>query len=102
LITSKEGTLGTATVESLREAVRGEVIRPDDAGYDDLRRVFNAMIDRRPAFVVRCNDTGDVVAAVHFARENELDLAIRGGGHSVPGFGTADDAVVVDLWGCET
>lgn len=87
------------TAESLRESVRGEVIAPDEEGYQDARRVFNAMIDRRPAFVVRCADTADVVAAVAFARENELDLAVRGGGHSVPGFGTADDAVVIDLSG---
>jgi FAD/FMN-containing dehydrogenase len=91
--------VGATTVESLRESVRGEVIGPDDGGYEDARRVFNAMIDRRPAFVVRCTGTGDVVAAVDFARENELDLAIRGGGHSVPGFGTSDDAVVIDLSG---
>jgi FAD/FMN-containing dehydrogenase len=91
--------MGTTTVEGLRANVRGDVIGPDDAGYEEARHVFNAMIDRRPAFVVRCNGTGDVVAAVGFARENDLDLAIRGGGHSVPGFGTADDAVVVDLSG---
>ena len=88
--------MGTMTVESLRAGVRGQVIGPDDEGYEDARRVFNAMIDRRPAFVVRCASADDVVAAVHFARENELDLPVRGGGHSVPGFGTADDAVVID------
>lgn len=91
--------MSATTIEGLRESVRGDVIGPNDEGYEDARRVFNAMIDRRPAFVVRCTGTSDVVAAVTFARENELDLAIRGGGHSVPGFGTSDDAVVVDLSG---
>ncbi len=91
--------MGVVTVESLRERVRGEVITPSDGGYEEARKVFNAMIDRRPSMVVRCTSTDDVVAAVNFARENELDLAVRGGGHSVPGFGTADDAVVVDLAG---
>jgi FAD/FMN-containing dehydrogenase len=89
----------TSTIEGLRESVRGEVIAPGDESYEDARGVFNAMIDRRPAFVVRCSNTEDVIAAVNFARENELDLAVRGGGHSVPGFGTADDAVVIDLSG---
>ena len=87
------------TIDGLSERVRGEVITPDDAGYEEARKVFNAMIDRRPSVVVRCTSTEDVVAAVNYARENELDLAVRGGGHSVPGFGTADDAVVVDLSG---
>jgi FAD/FMN-containing dehydrogenase len=87
------------TTEQLSERISGEVITPSDAGYDEACKVFNAMIDRRPSVVVRCTSADDVVAAVNFARENELDLAVRGGGHSVPGFGTADDAVVVDLAG---
>jgi len=85
------------TIEQLRERVRGEVITPGDEGYEQVRKVFNAMIDRRPRVVVRCADAGDVMASVDFARENRLDLAVRGGGHSVPGFGTCDDGVVVDL-----
>ena len=89
--------MSAQTVEQLREQVGGEVIAPGDDGYEDARRVLNAMIDRRPAAVVRCAQTADVVAAVDFARENQLDLAVRGGGHSVPGFGTVDDGVVVDL-----
>ncbi|TMC09170.1 MAG: FAD-binding oxidoreductase [Chloroflexi bacterium] len=81
----------------LREQVRGEVIEPADDGYEEARHVYNAMIDKRPAVVVRAVNAGDVMAAVSFARENGLPVAIRGGGHSVPGFGTWDDAVVVDL-----
>jgi FAD/FMN-containing dehydrogenase len=86
-----------SSVDQLREAVRGEVIAPDDDGYDSARRVYNAMIDRRPAVVVRPANTADVMAAVRCAGENDLPVAARGGSHSVPGFGTADDAVVVDL-----
>jgi FAD/FMN-containing dehydrogenase len=86
-------------IDQLREQVRGAVITPDDEGYEQTRRVYNAMIDRRPAAVVRCANAGDVVAAVNFAREHQLDLAVRGGEHSVPGFGTCDGGVVVDLSG---
>src|SRR5207244_1966562 len=85
------------TIDELRERARGEVITKQDAGYDEARTVYNAMIDKRPQVVVRCVDVGDVIACVDYARENELDLSIRGGGHSVPGFGTNDGGVVIDL-----
>ncbi|MGQ0796296.1 MAG: FAD-binding oxidoreductase [Methanobacteriota archaeon] len=84
-------------VVELKGRVRGDVILPRDAGYDEARRVYNARIDRRPAAVVRCAGVADVIAAVKAARAADLAVAVRGGGHSVPGFGTADDAVVVDL-----
>jgi FAD/FMN-containing dehydrogenase len=87
------------SIDQLRERVSGTVITPADDGYDDARTVYNAMIDKRPAVVVGAQGSDDVVAAVDFARESGLPVAIRGGGHSVPGFGTIDDGVVVDLSG---
>jgi FAD/FMN-containing dehydrogenase len=91
--------MGSVSVADLREQLRGQVLTPDDEGYEDARKVYNAMIDRRPAAVVRPANAGDVIAAVNFARENDLDLSIRGGAHSVPGFGTVDDGVVIDFSG---
>lgn len=87
------------SIEELRAQAHGQVVTPEDEGYEEARTVYNAMIDRRPRAVVRCVDTDDIVAAVNFARDNGLALAIRGGGHSVPGFGTVDDGVVADLSG---
>ena len=86
-----------ATIDDLRAEVRGAVVTPGDDGYDEARAVYNAMHDRRPAAVVRCADAADVIAAVRYARDHSLDLAVRAGGHSVPGFGTCDDGIVVDL-----
>jgi FAD/FMN-containing dehydrogenase len=93
--------MSVQTIDGLRSRLRGEVITESDEGYEDARKVFNAMIDRRPAAVVRCSETADVAAAVDFARENELDVAVRGGGHSVPGFGTVDGGIVIDLAGMQ-
>ncbi|HEV3309675.1 MAG TPA: FAD-binding oxidoreductase [Chloroflexota bacterium] len=93
------GTISSPTLEQLRERVGGSVISPDDAEYDEARKVLNGMIDRRPGAVVRCTGTNDVVAAVNYARDKGIDVAIRGGAHSVPGFGTCDGGVVIDLSG---
>ncbi|MFB6726243.1 FAD-binding oxidoreductase [Kribbella sp. NPDC056345] len=88
-----------STIENMRERVRGQIFTAGDDGYDDARRVYNAMHDKRPQVVVRCENAGDVMAAVDYARTNELELAVRGGSHSVPGFGTVDGGVVIDLSG---
>lgn len=84
-------------MDSLRSSVKGSVVEEGDDGYDEARIVYNAMIDRRPAAVVRCQDAADVAAVVRAAAEDGSGLAVRGGGHSVPGFGTADGALVADL-----
>ena len=85
------------TIEALTASVRGRVITRSDSDYDEARAVYNAMHDRRPIAVVRCVDAADVMAAVTAARDGGLDLAVRGGGHSVPGFGTVDGGLVIDL-----
>ena len=89
--------MATATPAQLGERLKGQAITPEDTGYDDARRVYNAMIDRRPRVIVRPTDADDVVTAVQFAAQNDLPIAVRGGSHSVPGFGTGDDAVVIDM-----
>jgi FAD binding domain/Berberine and berberine like len=86
-----------ADIDALREKFRGPVITADDDGYDEARRVYNGMHDRRPKVLVQAVDEADVIAAVRFARESDLELAVRGGGHSVPGYGTCDDGLVLDL-----
>ncbi len=87
----------TLTIDKLREQVRGDVIAAEDERYEAARKVMNGMIDKRPEVIVRPVNAGDVITAVNFAREGHLDLAVRGGGHSVPGFGTVDKGVVIDL-----
>ncbi|GHE59750.1 FAD-binding oxidoreductase [Streptomyces capitiformicae] len=86
----------TALVE-LREDLRGDVLAPWDPGYDDARTVFNAMIDRHPAVIAQCETEPDVVRAVRFARDLDLKIAVRGGGHSVAGMALNDNGLVIDL-----
>jgi FAD/FMN-containing dehydrogenase len=89
--------LDSSDIDNLRELLRGTLVRPGDESYDEARRVYNAMHDRRPALIVKAAGVADVIAAVNFAREQSLALAVRGGGHSVPGFGTCDGGLVLDL-----
>ncbi|WP_175407780.1 FAD-binding oxidoreductase [Streptomyces sp. TRM64462] len=87
----------TPDLAPLRDAVHGDVIDPSDPRYDEVRRVYNAMHDRRPAVVVRAVDAADAIAAVTFARDQHLPLAVRGGSHAAAGYGTCDDGLVLDL-----
>src|SRR3712207_1040746 len=98
-MTTEMTTLPAATtnLERLRDSIRGPVIDPDDEGYDAARAIWNGAIDRRPACVARCTGVADVVAAVGFARERELAVAVRSGGHGVGGHALCDDGLVIDL-----
>jgi FAD/FMN-containing dehydrogenase len=90
--------LGEATVQELRETIHGSVLRPGDEGYAEASRIWNgAFDDRRPAVIVRCSGAADVIAAAGFARSNDLAIAVRGGGHSIAGFSSCDEGVVIDL-----
>ncbi|HEX8995217.1 MAG TPA: FAD-binding oxidoreductase [Ktedonobacterales bacterium] len=86
-------------IQALAAALRGKLIQPHDAEYEAARKVYNGMIDRRPALIARCVDVADVIAAVNFARERGLALAVRGGSHNGPGLGVVDDGLVIDLSG---
>jgi FAD/FMN-containing dehydrogenase len=85
-----------STTAQLDSAFTGELIRPDDAGYEEARQLFNGMIDRRPALIARCANADDVRAALSYALENDLVVAVRGGGHSTAGYSCCDDGVVID------
>jgi FAD/FMN-containing dehydrogenase len=89
--------LDEAAVQELKARVRGDLLRPGDDGYDAARTIHNGMIDRRPALIARCAGVADVVAAVQFARERQLLVSVRGGGHSVPGFSVCDRGLMIDL-----
>jgi FAD/FMN-containing dehydrogenase len=90
-------TLATNAVRALTETFTGEIVLPGDSGYDAARAVWNGMVDRRPALIARPKDREDVATAIRFVQEHDLVLAVKGGGHSIPGFSTCDDGVVIDL-----
>ena len=94
--------LGDATVRELAGGLDGSVVRPSDADYEEARRVWNFAIDKRPALIVRAASVDDVVRAVTFARSEGLPIAVRGGAHSIAGFSTCDDGIVIDLGALNT
>src|SRR5437899_640621 len=81
----------------LRESLRGEVILREDARYDEARKIYNGMIEKRPLLIARCADVADVITAVKYARDNDLLIAVRGGGHNGAGLGICDNGLVIDL-----
>src|SRR5574342_591463 len=96
-IDGREADLRQDALDGLKSRLRGPVFTPGEAGYEESRTVWNAMIDRRPALVVRCLGRGDVIACVQFARANDLLLCIKGGGHNIAGLATADGALMLDM-----
>ncbi|MFI5889917.1 FAD-binding oxidoreductase [Actinoplanes sp. NPDC051513] len=90
-------TIGEATLGELAQSLRGDLVRPGDEAYDEARSIWNGAHDKRPGLIVRCHGVADVLKTVEFARSEGLPLAVRGGGHSIPGFSTVDNGVVLDL-----
>jgi FAD/FMN-containing dehydrogenase len=90
-------TLLIETINNLRKNVKGNVITPDDPRYNEVRQIWNAMIDRKPAVIVQCAAVDDIVYAVMFAKENDLEISIRGGGHNIAGSAVCDNGVMIDL-----
>ena len=93
----KDSVVLEDTVEEFRKSLRGQLIGPDDEGYEEARNVWNGNIDRRPALISRCAGVADVINSVNFARANNLLVAIRGGAHSAAGHGTCDGGIVIDV-----
>jgi FAD/FMN-containing dehydrogenase len=89
--------LDEAKIEEFKNHLHGQLIRPGDTAYDQVRRVWNGMIDKYPALIARVSGMADVIEAVNFARENELLVSVRGGGHNAAGYATNDGGLVIDL-----
>ena len=104
-IATTDGTtkiLEDATVRAFRAGFRGPLLSPGDGTYDETRKVWNGMIDRRPALIARCAGVADVVAAVSFARAQGLLVSVRGGGHNTPGVAVCEGGLMIDLAGMKS
>src|SRR5690349_11954843 len=98
MVTSNgEGTiLEEAAVQAFADTLRGRLLRPEDGAYEEARKVWNGMIDRRPALIARCAGVADVIAAVRFVREHELLVSVRGGGHNITGNAVCEGGLMID------
>jgi hypothetical protein len=95
--TGADTVIEKAAVEAFKTSLRGELLRPGDDGYDEARKVWNGMIDKRPALIARCAGVADVISAVDFARTHQLLVSVRGGGHNIPGNAVCDGGLMIDL-----
>lgn len=91
--------MNQSTIDEFKASLRGELIQPGDAAYEEARKVYNGMIQKKPRLIARCTDVNDVITSVNFGRTNNLPIAVRGGGHNGGGLGTVDDGLVIDLSG---
>src|SRR4029453_3938755 len=89
--------LSKTTIKNFEANLRGDVIQRSDERYEEARKLYNGMIDKRPLLIARCVDVADVITAVNFGRDQDLLIAIRGGGHNGPGLGSCNDGLVIDL-----
>lgn len=96
-IAEQATTFNEQEIQDLQSDLRGSLIQPDDEQYDQARTIYNAMIDKHPGLIARCETVADVIAAVNFARDHDLDLAIHGGGHNGAGLAVVDGGLVIDL-----
>ena len=96
-LNGRETDIEPAVVSAFKTRIKGPVFAPGDAGYEESRTLWNGMIDRKPALVVRCLGVADVIACVRFAREHDLLLCIKGGGHNIGGLAVADGAMMLDM-----
>src|SRR5262249_56708731 len=87
----------SSAISELASTFGGQLLLPGDAGYEEARRVHNGLIDKRPALIARCRGTADIVDAIALGRKLGLEIAVRGGGHNVPGRATIDDGLMIDL-----
>ena len=94
--------LNSETIEILKRQLRGNLLTPEEAGYDEARTIWNAMIDRKPALIAECTGVADIMSAVNFARDNDLLAAVRGAGHNIACKAIADDALMIDLSGLKS
>lgn len=90
-------SLENTTIEHFKSHFQGDVVLPTDSNYDEVRQIWNGMIDRKPSLIARCKSTDDVVMAVNFARDNGQLLSVRGGGHNIAGNAVCDNGVMIDL-----
>ena len=96
-LTGRDTVIEDTAVEDFKSSLRGELLRPGDEGYDEARKVWNGMIDKRPAAIAQCSGVADVINSVDFARTNNLLVSVRGGGHNIPGSSVCDGGIMIDL-----